>query len=96
MSIDTKIILGVMIFIWIYDHMRLKELEKKNTQTLEELQSLKNYLYEIDPQFDDERRLQRELDESVANGTSSLAGAALAELVETKESEGRRTLSTPL
>jgi hypothetical protein len=48
-------------------------------------------LYEIDPQFDDERRTR----EAFLTSEHVLAGADDSDLLRRKREEGRRTLSTP-
>ncbi|MEJ1958041.1 MAG: hypothetical protein WDM70_00040 [Nitrosomonadales bacterium] len=64
---------------------------KKTDRILEALDGLRNYLYEIDPQFDDER----ESDANFKNNDSMFAGMNDMELIRKKEAEGKRTLNTP-
>jgi hypothetical protein len=53
---------------------------------------LRRYLSEIDPQFDDERRL---LKEAFDEEGSLFAGKEYLDLTKRKVSEGRRTLDSP-
>jgi hypothetical protein len=53
-----------------------------------------DYLYEIDPQFDEERELLMELNRSVESKSVSFAGMDHNQLVRRKEADGKRTLDT--
>jgi formiminotetrahydrofolate cyclodeaminase len=55
---------------------------------------LRDYLYEIDPQFDEERQLWNELNDAVDNDEPSFSVMAHIELTQRKENQGRRTLSS--
>ncbi|WP_035057488.1 hypothetical protein [Andreprevotia chitinilytica] len=80
-----------------YLNLQLKAVHEKLDLTLEAFDGLRDYLYEIDPQFDDERFLLAELEESLEDdSTMSLAGASLVDLERLKKSEGRRTLADKL
>jgi hypothetical protein len=94
-----RTIIGTAVVLWFahgwYLNDRLARVHGKLDRILEQFDGLRNYLYEIDPQFDDERELLRELDRSVEGGTSSFAGMNHADLVQRKERDGRRTLTSP-
>lgn len=64
---------------------RIQKVHDRLDKALEELGGLRRYLYEIDPQFDDERR---------ANVGDYHADLKWRELVATKKESGRRTLDT--
>ena len=74
-----------------YLNSRLLAVHKKLDRVLEVFDGLREYLYESDPQFDDERRARRAFE----NNESLFAGAEDMELIQRKRAEGRRTLNTP-
>lgn len=94
-SIEKTIILTA-IALWFahgwYLNERLKNVHKKLDRVIEAFDGLRDYLYEIDPQFDDERKslIAFENDESIFAGMSDM------ELTTKKEQDGKRTLNTPL
>ncbi|MBK9162233.1 MAG: hypothetical protein IPM27_12030 [Nitrosomonadales bacterium] len=96
-----KTIVITAIVLWFahgwYLNTRLLDVHKKLDKVLDEFNGLRLYLYEIDPQFDDEREaLQRFLDEHNADSNFGAAFAAMddIELNRRKEEQGKRTLST--
>ena len=56
----------------------------------EAFDGLRQYLYEIDPQFNDERESRRAFE----NNESMFAGMNDMELIRMKERDGKRTLNT--
>jgi hypothetical protein len=94
MSIQATIIVTALV-LWFangyYLNQQLRDVHKKLDSVLEQFNGLREYLYEIDPQFDDERASN----EAVSKGTF-LSGKDDIELLKQKKSEGRRTLNTPL
>jgi hypothetical protein len=98
-GIETTIIITAIV-LWFahgwYLNERLKYVHKKLDHVLEAFDGLRDYLYEIDPQFDDERQLLEDLRESLDNGSMSFSGMNHMELIKKKEQEGKRTLNTPL
>ena len=90
-----KTIILTAIVLWIahgwYLNERLKDVHEKLDRTLETLDGLRDYLYETDPQFDDERESRRAFE----NDESMFAGMNDMELIRKKEKEGKRTLNTP-
>ena len=93
-SIEKTIVLTA-IALWFahgwYLNERLKRVHEKLDRVLEAFDGLRNYLYEIDPQFDDERESQRAFE----NNESMFSGMNDLELIRRKEEEGKRTLNTP-
>jgi hypothetical protein len=93
MSVENTIIAtGVVLWFahgW-YLNERLKLVHKKLDRVLESFDGLREYLYEIDPQFDDER----ESHEAVENGDSLFAGMNDMELLRYKSTNGKRTLNS--
>ena len=69
---------------------QLESAHRKLDRTLASFDGLRRYLYEIDPQFDDERHLLDHL----ASRTALDAGANHLELVQRKKERSKRTLST--
>ena len=89
-------IIGIAVALWLatgwHLNERLKAVHEKLDLVLENFNGLREYLYEIDPQFDDERSLLSGLwsDES---GTS-LAGKHHMDAVNEKKKNGYRTLKS--
>lgn len=94
-----KTIIGTVIALWFahgwYLNDRLKRAHEKLDRVLENFNGLREYLYEIDPQFDDERELMAELHESLEKKSLSFAGMSHMELTKKKEEQGKRTLNSP-
>lgn len=90
-----KTIIFTAIALWFahgwYVNERLRRVHEKMDRILETFDGLRNYLYEIDPQFDDER----ESHTAFENNDSMFAGMNDMELIRKKEAEGKRTLNTP-
>lgn len=93
-SIEKTIILTAIV-LWFahgwYLNERLKRVHEKLDRIVETFDGLRDYLYEIDPQFDDER----ESDRAFENNESMFAGINDMELIRRKEKDGKRTLNTP-
>ncbi|MBS1199189.1 MAG: hypothetical protein H6R18_2974 [Proteobacteria bacterium] len=91
-----KTIIITAIVLWFahgwYLNERLKHVHEKLDRVLEAFDGLRDYLYEIDPQFDDERENRQAFE----SGDSMFAGMNDMELIRRKEREGKRTLNTPL
>lgn len=94
MSIETYIG-SVAVALWFahgwYLNTRLERVHAKLDRVLECFDGLRDYLYEIDPQFDDERESAR----AFANDESMFAGMNDMELQRRKKASGKRTLNTP-
>ena len=87
------IIVGTAVVLWFaqgwYLNEALKSVHKKLDVLDEQFGGLRRYLYEIDPQFDDERAaLKHVFDGALLGGKDQL------DLMKHKEAEGRRTLNT--
>ena len=87
---------GLAVGLWFatgwYLNERLKSVHEKLDIVFENFNGLREYLYEIDPQFDEERRLLRGLF-SDAPGTM-FDGMEHMELIKQKETDGYRTLNS--
>jgi len=87
------IIVGAAVAPWFAQgwclNEALKSVHKKLDELDEQFGGLRRYLYEIDPQFDDERKLWKEFEE----GTSLFAGKDHLDLTKQKEAKGRSTLN---
>jgi len=98
MTTESTLITAI-VALWFaqgwYLNTRLERVHKKRDQMLEQFSGLRDYLYEIDPQFDDERRLRGELGESLETKSLSFAGMDLNDLMKQKQEHGRRTLHSP-
>lgn len=88
-------IIAAAVALWFaqgwYLNTRLERVHKKLDLIFEQFAGLRQYLYENDPQFDDERQLILELGE----GSLNFAGMRHMELTKQKTQEGRRTLNSP-
>lgn len=92
-GIEKTIVLTAIV-LWFahgwYLNERLKHVHDKLDLVLEAFGGLRDYLYEIDPQFDDERESRKAFE----NDESTFAGMNDMELIKRKKQEGRRTLNT--
>jgi hypothetical protein len=92
-------IIAAAVALWFaqgwYLNTRLERVHKKLDQILEQFDGLRRYLYENDPQFDEERQLLAELNEAVATNSLSFAGMNHMELTKQKKEQGKRTLNSP-
>jgi hypothetical protein len=88
--------IGIAVVLWFatgwYLNERLNLVHAKLDRLFDNFNGLREYLYEIDPQFDEERRLLAELF-SDDPGTM-FSGMEHMELTKRKEEEGRRTLNS--
>jgi hypothetical protein len=95
MSIQATIIITAVV-LWFaqgyYLNERLRDVHRKLDVLLEEFNGLREYLYEIDPQFDDERESSARVH---AENPPLLSGLDDMELLKSKRDAGRRTLNTP-
>lgn len=93
-----RTIIGCAVVLWFahgwYLNTRLRDVHRKLDSILANFNGLRTYLYENDPQFDDERQLLGDLYDSLREGTVSFAGMNHMELIKQKEDSGRRTLDT--
>ena len=90
---DTAWLIGLLLFFGIRHiiNKRHEELDAKIDGLYRQFEGLRNYLYEIDPQFDDERRAAKDFEE----GVDMYSGQREMELIRSKQAEGRRILLTP-
>lgn len=90
-----KTIVITAVILWFahgwYLNERLKHVHQKLDRVLEAFDGLRDYLYELDPQFEDERQSRTAFE----NEESMFAGMNDMELIRKKEQDGRRTLNTP-
>jgi hypothetical protein len=70
---------------------RVKRMEKKVDLILQNFDGLRLYLYEIDPQFEDERQSENRMNDPLSD---PVAAHKDFELIEGKEAAGKRTRST--
>ena len=99
-SVETTVILTA-IALWFahgwYLNERLKSVQAKLDSVLDQFNGLREYLYEIDPQFDDEREFSERFEHHLCSPDSNdmFAGMNDMELIREKEKTGKRTLNTP-
>ncbi len=74
-----------------YMNLQLAKLHAKFDHIQELFNGLRDYLYEIDPQFDEERQT---LESFLSGSGGMLAGATHNDLMREKKESGRRTLNT--
>jgi hypothetical protein len=95
--VSTVIIAAVVLWFaqgW-YLNERLNRVHAKFDRLFEQFDGLREYLYEIDPQFDEERRLWEEFEKDFEKPDSfSFAGMNHHDYIRNREAEGRRTLDT--
>jgi hypothetical protein len=95
MGIQATIIVTAVI-LWFaqgyYLNERLRHVHRKLDIVLEEFNGLREYLYEIDPQFNDERE---SLARVHADDPPLLSGLDDMQLLDRKRAAGKRTLNTP-
>jgi hypothetical protein len=101
-GIENTVVMTAII-LWFaqgwYLNSRLADVHKKLDKTLDELNGLRLYLYEIDPQFDDEREAFNDFIEAPPPEESwdyktAVAGIERTELIKRKKEQGKRTLLT--
>lgn len=85
---DWVVLLAVLAVGWVMNE-REKALNRRFDRIDEQLNGLRVYLYEIDPQFDDERNMAQAMDE----GDAFDAGAH-HHFMQQQQAEGKRTLNT--
>ena len=99
-SVESTVIITA-VALWFahgwYLNERLKSVHAKLDLVLDQFNGLREYLYEIDPQFDDERESSERFEEhmSVPDSTEMFSGMNDMELIREKEKAGKRTLNTP-
>ena len=94
----TVILTGIALWFahgW-YLNDRLKSVHAKLDAVLDQFNGLREYLYEIDPQFDDERESRQRFEKHMSDSSSGnmFAGMDDIELNREKEKAGKRTLDT--
>ena len=100
MYIEITVIVTAVV-LWFahgwYLNERLKLVHNKLDKVFECFVGLQEYLYEIDPQFDDERDSNKSFEESLDEDSNDLfAGMRDMELIMQKEKDGKRTLNTSI
>lgn len=95
----TIILTGIALWFahgW-YLNERLKSVHAKLDSVLDQFNGLREYLYEIDRQFDDERESNERFQTHMSNPNKSdmFAGMEDMELIREKKKAGKRTLHTP-
>ena len=94
----TVILTGIALWFahgW-YLNERLKSVHAKLDSVLDQFNGLREYLYEIDPQFDDERESHERFATHMSDPSKGdmFAGMDDMELMREKKKTGKRTLFT--
>lgn len=93
-----KTIIVTALILWFatawYLNERLKYVHSKLDLLLDQFNGLREYLYEIDPQFDEERRLSEEFEQSYSEDNVGLSGFLEMDYLRKRKAEGKRTLDT--
>ena len=87
---DLLLLVAILVIVCLYIP-KISAMEKEISSLSKKMEGLRLYLYEIDPQFDDERASRAAFE----NREHNLAGYDDAKLREAKERAGKRTLDTP-
>ena len=96
-----KTVVLTAVALWFaqgwYLNERLKSVHAKLDSVLRQFNGLREYLYEIDPQFDEERTLHERFARHMSdpNSVDIFVGMENMESIEAKERAGKRTLNTP-
>ncbi len=73
----------------------IDRLEKELRQQQSEINELKQRIFDLDPQFADERVLRDGFNVASVKGESTFLGMAHADLIKKKSQEGKPTLFDP-
>jgi hypothetical protein len=99
MTAEITTIIAAAVALWFaqgwYLNTRLERVHKKLDMIFEQFDGLRQYLYEKDPQFDDDRQLLDEVHRALNEDKPSFAGMNHMELTKQKTEQGRRTLNSP-
>jgi hypothetical protein len=99
-TVEWTIVLTAVV-LWFalgwYFNEKLKSVHMKLDALLDQFNGLREYLYEIDPQFDDERESNNRFQEHMSdpNNKDVFSGMEDMELIKRKKEAGKRTLDTP-
>lgn len=99
-TVERTVILTA-IALWFahgwYLNERLKSVHAKLDSVLDQFNGLREYLYEIDPQFNDERESRERFEKHMSAPDSNDSFAAMNDmaLIREKVKTGKRTLNTP-
>lgn len=90
-----ELIIILLAIALVISFFTIAKLEKNIASLSKELQVVKQRVIDIDPQFDDERALEKKFKEEYQTDTNSLAGMAHSQLITKKQVEGKPTLLNP-
>lgn len=94
MNIDhLALFFGLFLSGTWYANIKFKEVHQRLDDVMRQFNCLRVYLYEIDPQFDEERALTEAF---MSNDNGVFDGASLAEHINERKEKGLRTLNSPL
>ena len=82
-----------LVISWTFAKL-LAPVDKKLDDVLAQLEGLRQYLYEIDPQFDDERASNAQMEADRQSPEGGVGAMFDSFLMRDKEDAGKRTLNT--
>lgn len=89
------LIIILLAIALVISFFTIAKLEKNIATLSKELQVIKQRVIDIDPQFDDERALQKRFNEEYERDKNTLSGMAHSDLITKKQAEGKPTLFNP-
>lgn len=92
----VELIVIFLVIAVVISFFTISKLEKNIVLHSKELQVIKQRLIDIDPQFDDERSLEKQFKEEYETDKNTFAGMAHSDLIKKKQAEGKPTLINPL
>jgi hypothetical protein len=90
-----ELIVILLAIALVMSFFTIGKLEKNIASLRKELQIIKQRVIDIDPQFDDERALEKQFKEEYETDKNTFAGMAHSDLIKKKQAEGKPTLFNP-
>lgn len=90
-----ELIVIFLVVALVITFFTIAKLEKNIASLHKELQVVKQRVIDIDPQFDDERALEKKFKEDYQADKNTLSGMAHSQLIMEKEAKGKPTLLNP-
>ena len=90
-----ELIVILLAIALVMSFFTIGKLEKNIASLRKELQIIKQRVIDIDPQFDDERALEKQFKEEYETDKNTIAGMAHSDLIKKKQAEGKPTLFNP-
>ena len=90
-----ELIVILLAIALVMSFFTIGKLEKNIASLRKELQIVKQRVIDIDPQFDDERALEKQFKEEYETDKNTFAGMAHSDLIKKKQAKGKPTLLNP-